>query len=168
MITCCSRVHSVPFVTLAICRVFWDSTTFMSHTWCHSHSPILVLPSGQGHFPMMEAGGSPFPHNDSASMDGGTMVMAGTVVSSTCCSEPTGGSTLWGPTSMGSEEFNYSPRQNIQRTCVTEPSFPGCLAECSLSNVRVHGGLPLIPFMCGRAFSLLSFIFTLLSEVVQL
>ena len=51
---------------------------------------------------MMDAGGSPFPHNNGASVDGGTMVVVGTVVSGACCSDPTGGSTIWGPTSMGS------------------------------------------------------------------
>ena len=67
--------------------------------WSQSH---LGFPCGQHHFPMMDAGGSPFPHNDGASMDGGMMVAVGTIVSSTCCSDPTGGSTVWGPTSMGS------------------------------------------------------------------
>ena len=106
MITCCSRVRSAPFVTLAICRAFWNSTAFTSHTWCHSHSPVLVLPSGRGHFPMMEAGGSPFLHNNGASIDGDMTVAASTVVSSACCSDTTGGSTVWGPTSMGSASWD--------------------------------------------------------------
>ena len=55
---------------------------------------------------MMEAGGSPFPHNDGASVDGGTTVAACTVVSSTHCSDPTGGSNVWGHTSMGSVSGN--------------------------------------------------------------
>ena len=46
--------------------------------------------------------------------------------------------------------------------------LPGGLAECLLSNVRVHEGLPLMPYMCSRDFSLLSFTFALLSEVVKL
>ena len=92
IITCCSRVRSAPFVTLAICKVFLNLTVFMSHTWCHGHCPVLVLPRGQGHFPMMDAGGSPFPHNDGASVDGGIMVTAGTTGSGTACAtDPTGG-----------------------------------------------------------------------------
>ena len=118
MISCCSRVHSVPFDTLEICRVFWNLTVFMSHTWCHGHSPVLVLPSGWGHFPMMKAG-SPFPHNDGASVDGGMMVVVGTVVSSACCSDPTGGSTIWGPNSLGSGLGNsIIPRaERLVRLC---------------------------------------------------
>ena len=103
---CYSRVCSVPFVTLAICRAFLNSNAFMSHTWWHGCNPVLVLQSGWGHFPMMEAGGSPFPHNDGSSVDGGITIAVGTVVSSACCSDPTGGSTVWGPTSMGSASGN--------------------------------------------------------------
>ena len=65
-------------------------------------------------------------------------------------------------------EFNHCPGWNIWHTCVMALSFPRCLAEQMLSNVRVHGGLLLTPFTCGRAFYLLSFIFALLLEVVQL
>ena len=58
MITCCSRVCSVPFVALESCRVFWNLIAVMLHPWCHGCSPVLFLPSGWGHFPMMDAGGS--------------------------------------------------------------------------------------------------------------
>ena len=71
-------LHSVPFIALAICKVFWNLTVFMSHAWCHGRCPALVLPRGQGHFPMMDAGGSPFPHNEGASVDGGISIAAGT------------------------------------------------------------------------------------------
>ena len=102
IITCCSRVHSVPFVTLAICRVFWNSTMLTLHSWCHACSPVLVLPSRWGHFPVMDAGGSPFPHNDGASIDSGSGVAIGTVVSGAFCSDPMGGSSILGPISSGS------------------------------------------------------------------
>ena len=65
-------------------------------------------------------------------------------------------------------KFNHSPGQNIGGACVMVPSFPGCLAERLLRSVRVCGGLPLMPFVCSRDFSLLSFTFSLFSEVVQL
>ena len=73
----------------------------------NGHCPALVLPRGWGHFPMMDAGGSPFPHNDGASMDGGIMVAAGITGSGTTCTiDSTGGSTIWGPSSMGSASGN--------------------------------------------------------------
>ena len=103
IIACCLRVHSVPLITLAFYKAFWNSTAFTSHTWCHGCCPDLVLPRGQGHFPMMDAGGSPFPHNNGANVDSGITVAVGTTGSSTACStDPTGGSTLWGPNSTGS------------------------------------------------------------------
>ena len=101
MIACYSRVCSAPFVALAICKVFWNSTVLMSHTWCHSRSPVLVLPSRRGHFPVMDAGGSPFPHNDGASMDAGAKDVTGTAVAG-ASSDPTGGNSTLGPTSAGS------------------------------------------------------------------
>ena len=92
----------MPFVALAICKVFLNSTAFTSHTWCHRCCPALVLPRGRGHFPVMDAGGSPFPHNDGASVDGGITVAAGTTGSGTAyATDPNGGSTVWGPSSMG-------------------------------------------------------------------
>ena len=106
MITCCLRVHSVPFVALAICKMFWNLTVLMLHTWCYSRSPILVLPSRWGHFPVMDAGGSPFPHNDGASMDSGTGVTMGTVVYGAFGSDPTGRSFVLGPISSGSASEN--------------------------------------------------------------
>ena len=69
MIACCSRVRSAPFVALAICKVFLNSTALMFHAWCHGRCPVLVLPREQGHFPMMDAGGSPFPHKEGASVE---------------------------------------------------------------------------------------------------
>ena len=51
---------------------------------------------------MMDAGGSPFPHNNSASMDGGTGVATGTVVSGAFGSDQTGGSSVLEPISSGS------------------------------------------------------------------
>ena len=107
MITCCSRVHSTPFITLAICKAFWNSTVLTSHVWSHGCCPALVLPRGWGHFPVMNAGGSPFPHKEGASMDGGITIAAGTTGSGTACAtDPTGGSTVWGPSSMGSASGN--------------------------------------------------------------
>ena len=50
--------------------------------WCHGHNPALVSPNGWGHFPVMDAGGSPFPHNNGARMDAGAEDMMGTAVSS--------------------------------------------------------------------------------------
>ena len=132
MIACCSRVHSVPFVALAICRVFWNLTAFTSHTWCHSHSLVLILPSGWAHFPVMYAGGSPFPHNNGASVDGSTTVMVGTMVSGACCSDPTGGSTVWGPISMGSASGNVIiPPGRMSSTPV---SWCCCFQEVLLSK----------------------------------
>ena len=103
MITCCSRVRSVPFVTLAICKAFWNSTALMSHAWCHRRCPVLVFPRGRGHFPMIDAGGSPFPHNEGASVDGGITIAAGTTGSGAACViDLTGGSTVCGPNLTGS------------------------------------------------------------------
>ena len=123
MITCCLRVHSVPFIALAICKAFWNSTVFTLHAWCHRRCPALVLPRGWGHFLMMDAGGSPFPHthNEGASMDGGITIVAGTTGSGTACTtDPTGGSTVWGPSSMGSVLGNSgSPPGVISRALVS-------------------------------------------------
>ena len=102
VIACCLRVCSVPFVALAICKAFLNSTAFTSHTWCHGRCPALVLLRGRGHFLVMDAGGSPFPHNNGANMDGGITVTAGT----TCSTDSTGKSTIWGPNSTGSASGN--------------------------------------------------------------
>ena len=52
---------------------------------------------------MIDAGGSPFLHNEGASVDSGITVTAGTTGSgATCVTDPIGGSTIWGPSSMGS------------------------------------------------------------------
>ena len=52
---------------------------------------------------MMDAGGSPFPHKEGASVDGGITVAAGITGSGmACATDPTGGSTVCGPSSMGS------------------------------------------------------------------
>ena len=121
MIACCSRVGSVPFIALAICKVFWNSTVFTSHALCHGCCPALVLPRGWGHFPVMDAGGSPFPHNEGASVDGGITVVVGTTGSGTACTtDPTGGSTVWGPSSMGSTSGNSgSPPGGTSGTLVS-------------------------------------------------
>ena len=56
---------------------------------------------------MIDAGGSPFPHNDGASVDGGNTVAAGTTGSGAACgTDPTGGSTVWGPNSISSASGN--------------------------------------------------------------
>ena len=56
---------------------------------------------------MMDAGGSPFPHNDGANMDSGITVAAGTAGSGTACStDLTGGSIVLGPNSTGSAFWN--------------------------------------------------------------
>ena len=103
IITCCSRVRSAPFVALAICRAFRNSTALMSHAWCHGCCPVLVFPRGQGHFPVIDAGGSRFPHKDGASVDGGNTVAAGATGSGAACGvDLIGGSTVWGPNSIGS------------------------------------------------------------------
>ena len=103
MIACCSRVRSAPFVALAICKAFQNSTVLMSHAWCHGRCPILVFPRGWSHFPVIDAGGSPFPHNEGASIDSGITVAAGTTGSGAACViDPTGGSTVWGPSSTSS------------------------------------------------------------------
>ena len=79
----------------------------MSQAWCHRHCPVLVLPRGWGHFPVMDAGGSPFPHKEGASVDGGITITAGITGSGmACATDPTGGSTVWGPSSMGSASGN--------------------------------------------------------------
>ena len=107
MIACCSRVHSASFVALAICKAFWNLTALMSHAWCHGHCPVLVFPRGRGHFPVIDAGGSPFPYNEGVSVDGGITVAAGTPGSGAACvTDPTGGSTVWGPSSIGSASGN--------------------------------------------------------------
>ena len=52
---------------------------------------------------MIDAGGSPFPHKEGASVDGGITVTVGTIGSGAACVlDPTGGSTVCGPNSMGS------------------------------------------------------------------
>ena len=97
------RVCSAPFVALAICKAFRNSTALMLHAWCHRRCPVLVLPRGQGHFPVIDPGGSPFPHNEGASIDGGITVAAGTTGSGAACvTDLAGGSTVWGPSSMAS------------------------------------------------------------------
>ena len=46
---------------------------------------------------MIDAGGSPFPHNEGASVDSGITVAAGTTGSGAACvTDPTGGSTVYG------------------------------------------------------------------------
>ena len=168
MITCCSRVQNAPFVALEICKAFWNLTALMSHTWCYSCSPVLVLPSGWGHFPVMDAGGSPFPT---------TVVLALTLCRGCdghcwcwCLFSSYGGKlhtwTHLHGLSIG--ECNHSPIWNVQGTCVTLLSLLGGLAEWLLGNVSVQCGLPLTPFVWSRDFSLLSFIFVLLLEVVEL
>ena len=54
---------------------------------------------------MMDAGGSPFPHNDGASIDAGAKDVMGTMVAG-ASSDPTGGSSTLGPTSTGSASEN--------------------------------------------------------------
>ena len=99
--------HSTPFIALAICKAFWNLTALTSHAWCHGCYPVLVFPRGWSYFPMMDAGGSPFPHKEGASVDGGITIMAGTAGSGTACAtDPTRGSTVWGPSSMGSASGN--------------------------------------------------------------
>ena len=50
---------------------------------------------------MVDAGGSPFPHNEGASVDGGTEVVMGTVVPGAFSSDPMGRSSVLGPISLG-------------------------------------------------------------------
>ena len=128
----------MPFIALAICKAVWNLTVLTLHTLCHGHSPALVLPSGWGHFPVMDAGGSPFPHNDGASVDGGAVVVTGTVVSGAFCSDPTGGSSVPRPISSGSASGNATILLYIvQGTCFVPSLLPGVLAEQLLRNVRV-------------------------------
>ena len=83
------------FRALAICNAFRNLTALMSHAWCHGRCPILVFPRGQGHFPVIDAGGSPFPHNKGVSVDGGNTIAAGTTGSGAAyVIDPTGGSTV--------------------------------------------------------------------------
>ena len=49
----------------------------------------------------MEAGGSPFPHNDGASVDTGAEDVMGIIVAGAFF-DPMGGSSTLGPTSTGS------------------------------------------------------------------
>ena len=69
---------------------------------------------------------------------------------------------------LSAGEFCHPPGQNVWWACGVALLLPRCLAEHFLSNVRVCCRLPLTPFACGRDFSLLPFVFSLLSEVVKL
>ena len=53
----------------------------------------------------MDAGESPFPHNDGTSMDAGAKDVMGTAVAS-ASSDRTGGSSTLGPTFTGSASGN--------------------------------------------------------------
>ena len=122
----------MPFIALAICKAFWNLTALTLHAWCHGHCPVLVLPRGQGHFPMMDAGGSPFPHREGDSVDGGITVVAGTTGSGTACAtDPTGGSTVWGPSSMGSASGSSGSPPG--KTSGAPVSWHRCFLELLLS-----------------------------------
>ena len=80
---------------------------------------------------MMDAGGSPFPHNEGASVDGGTEVVTSTVVSGAFSSDLMGGSSVLGPISPGLASGNVIiPPYGMSRTLV---SCHRCFLELLLS-----------------------------------
>ena len=111
---------------------------------------------------MMDAGGSPFPHNEGASVNGGTEVATGTAVSIAFSSDPKGGSSILGPISLGSASGNVIiPLYGTSGMLVSHH-------HCFLEQYQSPRRTPIHADCMEQGFSLLSFGFLLLLEEMDL